>query len=213
LGLFGKNPPSPEAKAIPERRPAEATPDQGGFASRLTETGVAGTNRGDSGVLSGAQGTLGRQLSDFARQQRELRKGGDVGATQDYGGLPDQVLDRMGPELGRVRERPPLGLMGRAQGRIHAMPGERPRPIARRSFLVSSRRSGAFSLPIAQPSPVPVTDPVLPETSSSRAPLLRTHRDPTLTSPLTAPGRGSAPVDRERDGSLCWIVRLQVRGG
>ena len=57
LGLFGKNPPSPEAKAIPERRPAEATPDQGGFASRLTETGVAGTNRGDSGVLSGAQGT------------------------------------------------------------------------------------------------------------------------------------------------------------
>ena len=37
---------------IPERRQPEAIPDQGGFASRLTGTGVVGT-RGGSGVLSG----------------------------------------------------------------------------------------------------------------------------------------------------------------
>jgi len=37
---------------IPERRQPEAIPDQGGFVSRLTGTGVVGT-RGGSGVLSG----------------------------------------------------------------------------------------------------------------------------------------------------------------
>lgn len=104
LLLFQGNPSSPRpGQDIPERRPAEAIPDQGGFASRLTGDRI----RGDSGRFR----RVIRRVGDGAGAiilvvggQLCRAKGRDERHPEDDGGLPDQVLDRVGPKPRRMRE-------------------------------------------------------------------------------------------------------------